>query len=291
MFDWGFKITRILNNNAAMILDDTGREVIAFGKGIGFNNHVGGRVKRSEILKTYVSLSSGFQRKLLTLLEEIPFECVEITERIIEYAERELKVSLNPSILINLADHINFTITRYRDGMTAPLAISEEIKQFYPDEYRVGRHAVVMLNQFYHVDLELDEATSIAFHIINATCSNDSVRTRHLIEGINDLSKIICQRLDIKPDSSSLVYSRLIIHLKFMLRQIVGPQSGSLSSLSPEEAEPMLATLLSSHPDIETCLDEVSIYITERYGYHLTREDQLYLALHLARLSGREHGA
>lgn len=291
MFDWGFKITRILNNNAVMILDDTGREVIAFGKGIGFKNHVGGRVKRAEVLKTYVSLGGTFQRKLLALLEEIPFECVEITERIIEYAGHELKAQLNPGILINLADHINFTITRYREGITAPLAISEEIKQFYPDEYRVGQHAVAMLNQFYHVELDSDEATSIAFHIINATCSNDSVRTRHLIEGINALSQIICKRLGIKPDGNSLVYSRLIIHLKFLLRQIVGSQNEPSSSLSPDEAGPLLETLLTAHSDIQACLDEASSYIADRYGYRLTSEDELYLALHLARLSGREHSA
>lgn len=283
MLDRGFKITRILNNNVVMILDDGGHEIIAFGKGIGFRNHVGVRLPRKDVLKTFVNLDSSSRRKLLTLLEEIPFECIEATEDIIEYAEDALKTKLNPGVLINLADHISFTLSRYREGIAIPVMISEEIKQFYPDEYRVGLHAVQMLNGFFGVNLENEEASAIAFHLINAMYANDGSKTRRIIQSIDDLSVLICNELGIERDEDSLVHSRLVIHLKFFLRELTGSEPKS-STLSPEEASEMLKTLLAKHSGIESCLDQVARYIRDRYAYDMSGEDLLYLGLHLARL-------
>ena len=284
MFNRGFKITRVLNNNVVMILDDGGHEIVAFGNGIGFHYHAGECLPRKEAAKTYVNLDSTYKRRLVELLNEVPFECVEAAQAIIDYAEQKLSAKLATSILVNLADHINFTLTRYRDGSLAiPIAVSEEIKQFYPDEYRVGKHAVEMLNGRFDVRLDEGEASAIAFHILNALYKNDGRQTRKIIQSVDDLSRLICGDLGIERDQESLVYSRLIIHLKFFIRQIVQADSRN-TSLGDDEAKRMLGEFVRRHTEIAATLASISAYMQEHYGYDMTGEELLYLALHLARL-------
>lgn len=48
------QIYKILNNNAAVVLDDSGQEKIVMGKGICFQKKTGARIDPSVIDKTFL---------------------------------------------------------------------------------------------------------------------------------------------------------------------------------------------------------------------------------------------
>lgn len=102
-------VDKIVNNNIVIAKDFRGREVVAIGKGVGFRKRKNEAVHRSEIMKTYVLLDK-VDSGVLTLFEEIQFEVIETSQKIIDYAQEKLNVKFNVNLLMSLSDHINFAL-------------------------------------------------------------------------------------------------------------------------------------------------------------------------------------
>lgn len=98
-------VDKIVNNNIVIAKDFRGREVVAIGKGVGFRKRKNEAVHRSEIMKTYVLLDK-VDSGVLTLFEEIQFEVIETSQKIIDYAQEKLNVKFNVNLLMSLSDHI-----------------------------------------------------------------------------------------------------------------------------------------------------------------------------------------
>ncbi|GGB53162.1 transcription antiterminator LicT [Lentibacillus populi] len=274
------KIKQILNNNAVIATDKNQKEVIAIGKGIGFKYHSNDWLDEADAIKVYVPMNSSYREKIIPLLEEIPFDCITLTEKIIDYAEKTLKVTLNQNLIINLADHINFSIRKFKEGMDLSNIFTEDIKRFYSDVYSVGVHAVKMINDFYHVNMNGDEAASIAFHIIDAMGNSTTEDTFKIITGVNDIVEIIEHHLNLSFDENSLDYSRFIIHLQFFMKKIYledNKNSSSYSSFTLQLNE-------QKYADIDECIGKVNKYTSKKHNYQLTGDDKLYLKIHIIRL-------
>ena len=158
-------VDKIVNNNIVIAKDFRGREVVAIGKGVGFRKRKNEAVHRSEIMKTYVLLDK-VDSGVLTLFEEIQFEVIETSQKIIDYAQEKLNVKFNVNLLMSLSDHINFALIQYRQGNHVPKLVNEEVKRFYKEEYHIGEIAVQMINERFQILFPKDEATAIAFHLI-----------------------------------------------------------------------------------------------------------------------------
>lgn len=171
-------VDKIVNNNIVIAKDFRGREVVAIGKGVGFRKRKNEAVHRSEIMKTYVLLDK-VDSGVLTLFEEIQFEVIETSQKIIDYAQEKLNVKFNVNLLMSLSDHINFALIQYRQGNHVPKLVNEEVKRFYKEEYHIGEIAVQMINERFQILFPKDEATAIAFHLITATenKSNHQMKT------------------------------------------------------------------------------------------------------------------
>ena len=125
-------------------------EVVAIGKGVGFRKRKNEAVHRSEIMKTYVLLDK-VDSGVLTLFEEIQFEVIETSQKIIDYAQEKLNVKFNVNLLMSLSDHINFALIQYRQGNHVPKLVNEEVKRFYKEEYHIGEIAVQMINERFQI--------------------------------------------------------------------------------------------------------------------------------------------
>ena len=95
-------VDKIVNNNIVIAKDFRGREVVAIGKGVGFRKRKNEAVHRSEIMKTYVLLDK-VDSGVLTLFEEIQFEVIETSQKIIDYAQEKLNVKFNVNLLMSLS--------------------------------------------------------------------------------------------------------------------------------------------------------------------------------------------
>uniref|UniRef100_UPI00403F3F1A CAT RNA binding domain-containing protein n=1 Tax=Candidatus Enterococcus willemsii TaxID=1857215 RepID=UPI00403F3F1A len=101
------KAIKKINNNVALCVDNHQRELIAFGKGVGFPE-MPYEVDLEKITMTFYQVDT----KYYDLIARIPEEIFAIASHLVEEAFTRLKGELNPNLVFHLADHIHFALVR-----------------------------------------------------------------------------------------------------------------------------------------------------------------------------------
>lgn len=272
-------VDKIVNNNIVIAKDFRGREVVAIGKGVGFRKRKKETVHIAEIMKTYV-LVEKVDSGVLALFEEIPFEVIEISQKIIDYAQEMLNVKFNVNLLMSLSDHINFALIQYQKGNHVPKLVNEEIKRFYKEEYHISETAVRMINERFQILFPRDEATAIAFHLITATENKSNHQMMMIMRAVSDIVKIVEDYLNVSLHEDTIAYSRFVIHLKFLFKTILSKQD------VPETSgmDFIFAQIKSEYENVIECVKKISDYIMKKFDYRCTDGDCIYLMLHVVRL-------
>jgi beta-glucoside operon transcriptional antiterminator len=274
-----FKIRKVLNNNA-IIAEIEGIEIIATGNGIGWQYSAGEMIEHKDSYNIYKLQSKQMKNQLETLLNEIPFKCIELTEQIIDKAKETLRQDYNQNLIITLADHIHFAVKRYKEGIVGYGMALEEIKRFYREEYLMGITAVEMINDKYQIALKKDEANMIAFHFINAQFNSNVDNTSKIVKSIEDIVQIIETSLGINFEEDSFDYSRLIIHLKFFMKRLFS--EGSQDDNSVEEL--FMSTNSEMKKAASECLNTISNYLKVNFDKELPQSERFYLLIHIVRV-------
>ena len=275
-------IDKIINNNVVSAFDDTGKEVVAMGRGLGFGKKSGSRISEEQIEKIFRIKSQTLAEQFKELLANMPLEHARISNDIISYAENELKLRLNQSIYVTLTDHINFAIERLKMNIHLENALLWEIKRFYPQEYRLGQYGIELVEKELGIKLPQDEAGFIALHFVNAeygTDIKDALNFPTLMQKILDITK---EELGIEFDEDSLHYERFVTHVKFLLQRIHRKEL-----LSGEEEE--LAEMVQRKYQREyICSKKIAEYIEKETGSRISGEEMMYLSIHIRRVTMAE---
>ena len=117
------RIEKVINNNIVSAFDDTGREIVVMGRGLGFGVRPGQPVNEDKIEKEFRIKSRDTADQLKELLADMPLERAQISADIISYAKSSLNLKLNQSIYVTLTDHINFAIDRFEKGINLQNAL------------------------------------------------------------------------------------------------------------------------------------------------------------------------
>lgn len=271
------KVKRIINNNIVIAENENGQELVAIGKGMGFRKQINDVILSKEVQKKYVLTKQSSY--IFQTLEQIPFDILELTERIIDIAQEELHNTFNVNLVVALADHIKFSIHQYQAGLEAPVLANEEVKRFYKEEYAVGKKAIDIINDTLGVALVKEEATAIAFHLIVATEKRSNRDSVKIMKGVSTIVGIIEQDLHISLDEDSIIYTRLLIHLKYFMRSILFEQLKT----SNQELQELFSTL-EKHEQATHCVAKIATYVAQEYDYQMIYEDRLYLMIHIIRV-------
>ena len=153
-----------LNNNFAICIDDEGKELIAYGKGIGFPNTPYEIPDPPRIDRMFYDVD----QKYLTLFNELPEKVLHFTVKLVDIAKNELNYELNPNIVLTLADHINFCIQRAKQHIYVQMPLIYEVEQQYPRKGKLGRYALKQIERRFAIQLNQNEASGIAMHFVNA---------------------------------------------------------------------------------------------------------------------------
>ncbi|WP_322150800.1 CAT RNA binding domain-containing protein [Paratractidigestivibacter sp.] len=101
-------ITKAINNNVVLAEDDNGRELVLFGKGLGFRGAPSHLDDESCIQRSFRDVSP----ELYEALASISAEVIIIASGIVDIARQELNCALNPNLIFTIADHLQFAIDR-----------------------------------------------------------------------------------------------------------------------------------------------------------------------------------
>ena len=275
-------IEKVINNNIVSAYDDTGKEVVIMGRGIGFGTKPGREVAEQKIEKIFRIKSQSLADQFKELLANMPLEHAQISNDIISHAKKHLKLKLNQSIYVTLTDHINFAIERFTQGIKPENALLWEIKRFYQQEYQLGKYAVDMIWERLHIALPDDEAGFIALHFVNAEYGTDIRDALNFPNLMKDILDIVKSELNMEFDEDSLHYERFVTHVKFLLQRVYRKE------LLPNEESELAEMMMTKYPREYACSRKVADYIEDATNSKISGEEIMYLAIHIRRVTMAE---
>lgn len=272
------KIEKILNNNVVIVLSDKGHEQVVMGRGVGYHKKAGERLDSQAVEKIFSLESNDVTSRLAELLSDIPIEVMTTSQKIINHAQLVLGKELHESIHISLTDHINFAIARHKKGLVIKNALLWETKKLYPQEYSVGQKALDIIEERLKIRLPEDEAGFITLHIINAELNDDMSNIIHITKIMQEILHIVKYYFRLEYNEECLSYHRFITHLKFFAQRMLN------GNLTEEGDESLYGIVASKYADSFSCTQKVSRYLNQSYGHSLTKDEMLFLTIHIERV-------
>ena len=269
------KIIKKINTNAVIALDNAGYEVVALGKGLGFPTVPYELEDLAKIDRTFYDIDP----KYFNMAEDIPRSVILACAEICETAEVELACELNPNVPFTLADHLSFSIERFRKNLEIKTPLAYDVKHLYPKEYDIGVLALDILSRHTGIMLPRMDAVGVALHIINAEAETGNMHSTMRILGIiEDVDNILEESLDIKLDRDGFYYSRFTMHLRYLIQRLIDGKQIST------KLGPMLRQMAVECPLAYHCTKRVSAYLLDRHGWRCNDEEILYLLMHINRV-------
>ncbi|MGL9814024.1 PRD domain-containing protein [Enterococcus sp. DIV0098] len=272
-------VIKKINNNAAICKDSNQRELIAFGKGIGFPEIPYELTDLSIINRTYYGVDNNY----LSLISSVPEEIFDLSAEIVDLAITKISSEMSPNIVFTLADHINFAIERIRKNINITNPLQYEVQHMYETEYEIGLQAIQLMKKRLGIFFPKAEATNIALHLINAQEKlNTTSAQMNSDEIINEITELIGQTFNMYIDKNSFNYSRFVSHMHYLLKRKEAEQT--INTLNKK----MFESMIDEYPKTYECVKKISEYLKDSIDWVLSQEEELYLMLHVNRLCLRE---
>ena len=282
------KIKKPLGNNAVLVEGENGIEQIAMGNGIGFKKREGDTVDPDKIQTVYVIQDNSVQTDVRKVIQSIQPDNLILASKMIKAGEEALGYKCNDSILLALADHLEFAITRARNKAFFCTPLEWDIKMIYPKEYAFSMKALEMIEEETHVHIPEGEASFIALHFINSQ-ENESNRLTDMTETIL-YTGIVQNILDIakyhygfKLDQNSFDFSRFVIHVRYFVRR-------QLKAIPDKNGSVFADVIAERCPFDYMCAKKIEKFLHITYNWEIEPGELAYLTLHLNRVaSGSNH--
>ena len=283
-------VQKILNNNLLQVKGKDGEEMIAMGKGLRFSYRVGDQLKEEDVEKIYLLKDEKNKRDYIRLLEDAPAEYAEVIQDAVEMANRRMSCTLNEQIFVTLFDHLIYALERLEKGIVLQNRMLWEIRKFYPKEYLVGTEVLEYINRELGVELPEAEAGNIAFHLVNAQISSQENSTSAqngmlMVKMLKDIFQIIQLYYHYQIDENSINYSRFVIHMQFFLQRLL--EDKMLEEDGASIYESVLTEGSAEAKKAAGCVEQIRKYIRNLLGKEISREEQIYLIVHITRMASR----
>lgn len=269
------KAAKVYSNNSVSTVFPDGREAILIGSGIGFGKRPGDEIDSRRIEKTYY-IQDDLQTKFLQLLKDTRPEVVEAAEQILQHA-RECGLKLKNQLIISLTDHISFALERFEKKIDLPYLMLTETRMLYPREYEIGRWALERIRQLCGVTLPEYEAGYIALQLASSSFNRETTyKTLKLVSAAMDIIK---QTYGIELDPDQIETGRLTTHLKFLAQRIF-----TQVQWEDKDMDGLREMLIRRSGKGRQCIQRLSNYIFDTFGYRLNSQEEVYLLIHLTKL-------
>lgn len=275
-------VMKKINNNVAICKDKSGRELVAFGKGIGFPKTPYELTDLRKIERTFYNISTQY----IPLLHELPYEIIQFTADELQVIQDELPCDTYSNLVLTLADHIAFVIERAQKGIYVKMPSIYEIEFSYPHEVKAGRHLVTAIRRKFRIKLPKNEVQGIAMHLINARerSKTEETREKELINEtiLEETTGIIEEELSVKVQRETFNYARFATHVQYLAERLFEQKPIDTDNLL------LYQSVQEEYAKISDCVDKISAYYKEKWKFELSEEEKLYLILHVNRVCSRE---
>ncbi len=279
------KYIKAFNNNVALVNDHSGLEWIVMGTGVGYQKKKGDPIDEASIRRKFAAEDSTAKRPLVQVLDHMEPEVLDVAVEVVKNAEASLGTTFENNIYLTVADHLNFAIKRAIEEVDYVGANRWEVKNLYPQEYLAAQAAIRLVFDRLDVLLPKSEETFFTYHFVNGQ-QNKKTRieeTLKMTEVINRIIEVIQYHFQISLDEESLSYTRFITHLRhFFIRQF------KQNPIEDQEVDLTIVEVVKSkYPRSYQAVEKIGRLLEQKYGWTLSPNEMLYLALHIWRLTNQ----
>ena len=283
------KFVKNFNNNAALVSDESEVDWVMIGNGIGFSKKVGDPIDEDKISRRFIAV--GENLKMVDSVRNIDQRTLALTTAVINLASKQLQITFSDYQFMVLADHIDFMIPRATGNIELGQdTLGWEMQKLFPKEYGTAQEALKLMQEKTKLDFPKSEAAYLTYHFINAgsgqTKLQDTIKITKLIRGVVD---IIQYQYGMQLDTESFNFNRFMTHLRaFMVRHICG----ECEKDSGEELDNSLIELMKvKYQKAYDTVQKIGTYLYNQAGWKLQPDDQVYLTLHVWRVTHRQNDA
>ena len=273
------KIIKILNNNFAIVKGADNIEKIIMGRGVCFGKKVGAKIEDYEIQKTFYLQDKTQVAKFEELIMKLPLEQIELAEQIINGARLQLGRKISDVAYISLADHISFSIKRFKEGLYIRNPLLWDIQKFYPEEYNLGLSALNLIEKQYAIRLPDDEAGFIALHIVNADQKFANDNMYRVTQIMKELTNIVKYTYRKDFDVTSLSYHRFITHLRLFVQRSLLNKPYTDGYMDNE----LFTMVKEKYAVAYKCVLKIEEYLKTECNLLISDEEKTYLSIHIER--------
>ncbi|MBE9887024.1 PRD domain-containing protein [Enterococcus durans] len=273
------KIKKFLNNNV-VLLKKGSNEIIGFSTGISFKKKTGDDVEESDFEKIFVLDTHAMLEHFSYQLSKCDPQYVKLVTQIVEYAKQNYHLRVNDYIYLTLLDHIDFTVRRLKENMVFKSPLQYEVRRFYPDEYAIGVYAVQLLERELDLEIPTEEAISIALHFVNIqSTKRDMTVTNKITKFIEDVLTIVRYEYTQSFDENSFHFSRFVTHLHYFAQNVIN------HTMPSYEQTDLFEQVEKMYPKAFHCVGKIKIYIKNTYNITISENEEIYLTLHIQKLT------
>lgn len=220
-----YRVTKALNHNALLaVKENSAREYLLLGKGIGFGKKVTEYVQPEEDVKIYSLQSDSERGNTREMVRDMNPVYLEISNTILNGAEEEFG-KIDRSILFPMADHIAFAVERIRKGEQISNPLTPDIQILFHKEYKIAEMAEELLRRVDGIEIDKDEIGYIALHVHSSICDENVSNAMQIAAAVRECVAMIEKETGSKINIQTLSYNRLMNHIKYMAaRGITGEE-------------------------------------------------------------------
>lgn len=268
-------VLKKINNNVAKCIDGNGRELIAFGKGIGFPKTPYELDDLSKITLTFYRLDEHF----LDLLNELPEDVLNLSTEVVLLAQDMFRGQLNTNLIFSLADHLSFAIKRAKNNKEINFFLSSDLKELYKAETELAEHTIELVKKRLFITLPRSEVSSLTMHFINAQEEYKVDQEEDLIEWlIEKITELIETEFQITIHREEFNYNRFQMHLRYYLKRV-----REKDSFIGENQE-LFEMVKNEHPETFLASQKIHQLIGRYMEITSNKEETLYLMIHINRI-------
>ena len=283
------KFVKNFNNNAALVSDESEVDWVVIGNGIGFGKKAGDPIDEDKISRRFIAV--GENLKMVDSVRNIDQRTLALTTAVINLASKQLQITFSDYQFLVLADHIDFMLTRASENIELGQdTLGWEMQKLFSKEYGTAQEALKLMQEKTKLDFPKSEAAYLTYHFINAgsgqTKLQDTIKITKLIRGVVD---IIQYQYGMQLDTESFNFNRFMTHLRaFMVRQTCG----ECEKDSGEELDNSLIELMKvKYQKAYDTVQKIGTYLYKQAGWQMQPDDQVYLTLHVWRVTHRQNDA
>lgn len=211
-----YRITKVLNHNSVIAVDDNAKEYLVMGKGIGFGKKISESFDVGEGATVYSLQNATDRGEAMDIVKHIDPVCLEVSDEILNAAEKTFG-KVDRKILFSLADHMQFALQRMQNGEIIKNPLTSDIKVLFHMEYKTALCAVELVKEKMNLELTDDEVGYLALHVHSAIEDEKVSQAMQTARMVRECISTIENRTGLTIEVTSLGYNRLMNHIRYMV--------------------------------------------------------------------------